>query len=260
MSQLASIHISNAGRSEHRSSAVQRWGAVIGGSALAIYGLSRRSPAGIVMAASGGALAYLGANNQTFQRREPVTGSSLLINCTPEEAYRFWRDFENLPRFMNHLESVTVLDDRRSRWTAFFGTGQKISWEAEIIGERENEFIAWRSLPGSDIEISGRVDFQKAPANRGTIITAAMQFRPPAGALGRAVGQMFRRVPNFLMRQDLRRLEALMETGEIPTTTGQPHGPRSAITGVLRVANPSRPPISRESKLTEVFSASRRIS
>jgi uncharacterized membrane protein len=212
----------------------------------------------MVMAASGGAIVYLGANNSLY-RREPITGSSLLVNCKPEEAFRFWRNFENLPRFMNHLESVNVLDDRRSRWTAIFGLGQTVSWEAEIIDERENEYIAWRSLPGSEIDVSGRVDFQLAPADRGTIITAAIQYRPPAGALGHVIARFFGKVPNFLMRQDLRRLEAILEAGEIPTTEGQSHGPRSALAGVLRVADPTRP-ISRDSRLTEVFDGRRRVS
>jgi uncharacterized membrane protein len=257
MSQLSSIHVRDAGQTENRSISVQKWGAVIGGSALAIYGLSRRSPAGIVMAASGGALAYLGANQS--QRREPITASSLLINCTPEEAYRFWRDFENLPRFMNHLETVTVLDDRRSRWVAILGPGYRVHWDAEIIGERENQFIAWRSLPGSDIEIDGRVDFHKAPANRGTLITAVIMYRA-SSALHSVLTRFLGKVPNFIMRQDLRRLEAILETGEIPTTEGQPHGPRSVLAGVARVADPTRPIRGEFDKLTEVIDARRRVS
>lgn len=258
MNETSSIHVSDAGRGGTRVASVQRWGALLGGSALAIYGLTRRSPAGIVLAASGGALAYLGANHAN-QRREPVTSSSLLINCSPEEAYTFWRDFENLPRFMNHLESVTVLGDRRSRWIALLGMGYRLTWDAEITDEQQNEYIAWRSLPGSDLYVEGKVEFKRAPANRGTLINATIRFRPPAGILGTVVSRFLGKVPNFIMRQDLRRLEAILETGEIPTTEGQPHGPRDAMTAAFRAVDPTRP-LRPESKLTDVLREQRRVS
>jgi uncharacterized membrane protein len=117
MIQTQSIQFGDARRGNHRSVAAQKWGALIGGSALAIYGLTRRSALGVALAAGGGTIAYLGVN-QKSRHSQSSTWTSLLINCTPQEAYRFWRDFENLPRFMNRLETVTVLDDRRSRWVA----------------------------------------------------------------------------------------------------------------------------------------------
>jgi hypothetical protein len=127
----------------------------------------------------------------------------------------------------------------------------------EITDERENEYIAWRSLPGSDLEVDGRVNFRKAPANRGTLITAHLEFRPIPGASS-ALGKYLTKGANFAIRQDMRRLEALLETGEIPTIEGQSHGRRDLMTGVMRVADPTRP-ISPESNLTDVFQARRRI-
>jgi uncharacterized membrane protein len=258
MSQAASIHFRDAGRGSTGSIAAQRWGALIGGGALAIYGLTRRTPAGIAMAAGGGALAYLGAKADAVQR-ESVARASVLLNCSPQEAYSFWHNFENLPRFMYHLDTVSITGDRRSRWIALGPMGARVAWDAEIISDREAEAISWRSLPGSDLDVEGSVEFRSAPGNRGTLLTATMRFRPPAGSVGHAVAKLLGKNPHFLMTQDLRRLKALIETGEIPTIEGQSHGPRSVPTAIARVLNPDRP-IRREASLKEVFEASRRVS
>lgn len=255
---LASPRIRNggAGREKSRSVAAQRWGALIAGGALAIYGISRRSPLGIALAAGGGTIALLGTN-QRAQSRTLSASTTLLVNCSPQDAYRFWRDFENLPRFMNRLHSVTVLDNRRSRWIALGPMGRPIRWDAEITSEREDEYIAWQSLPGSDVKVDGRVEFQKAPAGRGTLISARLEFRPQAG-ISTAIARFLNKSANFALRQDLRRLEALMESGEIPTTEGQSHGPRDVITAAARLADPTRP-LPREANLRDVFEATRRL-
>lgn len=256
MVQTPSIRFGESGRGNHRFAAVQRWGALIGGGALAVYGLTRRSPLGVALAAGGGTIAYFGANQKTRQSQSS-TWTSLLINCTPQEAYRFWRDFENLPRFMNRLETVTVLDGRRSRWVALGPLNRRIKWDTEITGERENEYISWRSLPGSDMQVDGRVEFREAPANRGTLISLHLEFRPSQGTAS-TLANFLNKGANFAIRQDLRRLEAIMETGEIPTTEGQSHGPRDFVTAVMRVADPTRP-IRPESNLKDVFQSRREI-
>jgi len=158
---------------------------------------------------------------------------------------------------MNRLQAVSVLDNRRSRWTANGPMGQPIRWDAEITEERENEFIAWRSLPGSDVQVNGEVRFQEAPAGRGTMISARIEYGSASG-MSRSLGHFLRKGANFAVRQDLRRLEALMETGEIPTTAGQSHGPRDMVTGVMRVMDPTRP-IPQGSNLKDVFAARRSI-
>lgn len=234
----------------------QQWGALIGGSALAIYGIVRRSPLGLALAAGGGTLAYFGTSYKP-QHASDSTWTSLLINCKPEEAYQFWKDFENLPRFMNRIQTVTKLDDRRSRWTAIGPMGKPIRWDAEITEDRENELIAWRSLPGSDVMVDGRVEFRQAPAGRGTIVSSRIQYGPVPGT-SLMFAKFLRKGANFAMRQDMRRLEALMETGEIPRTEGQPHGPRDVVTGVMRVVDPTRP-IPPGSSLKETFAARRSI-
>lgn len=251
------MNTGNGGRGANRS-AVQRWSAVLGGSALAIYGLTRRSPLGVAIAATGGAVAYLGAKPATLTSRSEAS-SSVILNCPPEQAYRFWRDFENLPRFMRHLDNVSVLGDRRSRWRAIGPLGKEITWDAEIDQDRPNEFISWHSVPGSDVYVNGSVTFQAAPANRGTLLQVNMRLQPPGGRVGVKAAKMLGKDPEFLMKQDLRRLKALIETGEIPTTDGQSHGPRSATAAFARMADPDRP-VRRSSSLKEQFEAQRRIS
>ena len=255
MAEITGTHIAPLLRGKSRSMSPQRWVGLIGGSALAIYGITRRSPLGVALAATGGTVGFLSA----YQRpaAESCAATSILVNCSPQEVYRFWRDIENLPRFMNRLESVSDLGNGRSRWIALGPGGKSIRWDAEITGERENEYVAWRSLPGSDIQVDGRVDFRQAPAGRGTLIDAKIVYSPSLGATN-TFAKFLNQGASFMLRQDLRRLEALMEAGEIPTIEGQSHGSRSLTTGLLRVADPTRP-IGHQSNMREVFAARRRM-
>jgi uncharacterized membrane protein len=258
MSEAARIHLRNAQGRQYRMETAFRWSALITGGALALLGLSRRSRSGVAIAAAGGLLSYAGAKAGVRQR-ELIARSSILLNCTPEEAYQFWSKFENLPLFMRHLESVTLMGETRSRWIAIGPLGKRVSWDAEIAFDRKDDVIAWRSLPDSEIYVDGIVKFRNAPANRGTIITVVVVYQPPAGAIGNALSKLLGKDPSFMMRQDLRRLKALIETGEIPTVEGQSHGPRSGMAAAARIINPDDP-IKGDSKLTEVLGARRRAS
>jgi len=257
MAELLSMGRRYAGGREVRSDTAKRWGALITGSSIALYGLSRRSPSGVALAAAGGWLAYSGARTDTS--RESIAHSSMIINASQQEVYEFWRNFENLARFMNHLESVTVTGERRSRWIALGPLGTRIAWDAEIVSDRPNEEIKWRSLPDSDVELDGLVRFTPAPGRRGTLIEVITVVIPPAGELGRAVAKIFGKDPNFMIRQDLRRLKALMETGEIPSVEGQTHGPRSVKVATLRMLDPDRPVRVRDANFKDVLTAKRRI-
>jgi uncharacterized membrane protein len=235
----------------------QRWGALLGGSALAVYGVTRRSAMGYALAGAGGALAVLGATANRAPR-EFAAETSILLNVSPEDAYRFWHDFENLPRFMRHLASVKSTGDRRSHWVAYGPLGARVEWETEIVDERENEFIQWRSLPGSDLSVEGTVEFRPAAGKRGTELAVTIIYRPSAGAVGRSFTKLVGRDPYLMIRNDIRRFKALIETGEVPTTEGQSHGPRDVLTGIVRLANPDRP-YRREVGLSETFKHRRRM-
>lgn len=258
MSEAARIQLQNAQGRHHRRAAAFRWSALVTGGALALIGLSKRSKSGVALATAGGLLSYAGAKTRA-EPRELIARSSVLLNCTPDEAYQFWSNFENLPLFMRHLESVTRLGESRSRWIAIGPLGKRVIWDAEIAFDRKDDVIAWRSLPDSEIYVDGIVKFRNAPGNRGTIITVVVIYQPPAGAIGGALARILGKDPSFMMRQDLRRMKALIETGEIPTVEGQSHGPRSAVAAVARVINPDEP-IKGEGSLTDIAQARRRVS
>lgn len=142
------------------------------------------------------------------------------VNRNIHDVYAFWKDFENFPRFMRHLESVERIDDRRSRWRAKAPIGLKVEWEAEMLEDRADEWIAWRSLPGSRVENSGSVRFSPAPGARGTEVRVQLQYTPPGGAFGRGLAWLFGEEPDIQVKDDLRRFKQLMETGEIPISDG----------------------------------------
>jgi uncharacterized membrane protein len=154
---------------------------------------------------------------------------SLAINRSQQELYQFWRDFENLPSFMAHLVSVTKTEERRSHWVAKGLVGETIEWDADIVEDRPNELIAWRSIEGADVDHSGSVRFEPAPGGRQTLVTVEMQYRPLGGTLGASVATLFGKEPNQTVKRDLRRFKQVMETGEVITTEGQPAGRASSI-------------------------------
>ncbi len=232
----------------------ERLASAIGGGALALYGLTRGTYGGIALAMLGGALIYRGSSghcdvyqamgvNTTGEEASAdnpnvsVKGNrgikvekSVTVSRSPEELYRYWRNFENLPRFMNHLESVHVEGTNRSHWVAKAPAGTTVEWDAEIYNEKENELIAWRTLEGSDVDSAGSVRFEQAASGRGTVVRVALKYDPPGGTLGALVARLFGENPEQQIDEDLRRFKQLMETGETATVEGQPSG-RSATTG-----------------------------
>jgi uncharacterized membrane protein len=171
---------------------------------------------------------------------------SITINKSPEELYRFWHDFQNLPRFMYHLESVQTTGDRRSRWVAKAPAGTTVEWEAEVTEDRPNEMIAWRSLEGSQVDNSGVVRFERAPGGRGTIVKVEMQYDPPGGVIGAALAKLFGEAPEQQIEDDLRRFKQIMEVGEVVHSDASIHRgmhpaqPSSEMTERTRTATSSR--------------------
>lgn len=229
---------------ERNISDVERWVSVIFGSAVAVYGLKMRTLSGLAVGALGGTLIYRGATGfcpvygAMGVSTAPEVGDqvsvpygrgvrvekSVTINASPEQLYTFWRNFENLPRFMHNLEAVTVHDSKRSHWVAKGPAGSNVEWDAEIINEVPNELIGWRSIDGSQIDNAGSVHFTPAPANRGTEVKVVLRYDPPAGVVGATVSKLLGEDPAINVQEDLRRLKRLIETGEIPTIDGQPAG------------------------------------
>ncbi|MHC5936669.1 SRPBCC family protein [Nostoc sp.] len=219
--------------SQGEASEVERWASLIGGGAMVLMGLRQGSLRGVLTALAGGGLLYQGATKQsTIQQAQEAIGinqpikveKTVTINKSAEELYRFWHNFENLPRFMKHLKSVKVYNEKRSHWIANAPLGNSVEWDAEILEDRENEFISWASVEGADVDNSGFVRFKKAPGDRGTEVKIVLEYNPPGGALGATVAKLFGEEPEQQIGDELRRFKMLMEAGEIATTEGQPRG------------------------------------
>jgi len=224
----------------------------IAGAALTTFAVARKRDAGgAALALAGGYLLYRGLTGHCHGYSLLRTGTSgtsdseaaviphgqgikveksVTINRPLDEMFAFWRNFENLPRFMKHLEGVTILDEKRSHWVAKAPLGKSVEWDAEIINEKPNEMIAWHSVEPADIPNAGTVWFKTAPAGRGTIVKVNLEYNPPAGLLGMAVARLWGEEPNQQVMDDLRRFKNLMEAGEIPTTQGQPQGNTKGFT------------------------------
>jgi len=154
---------------------------------------------------------------------------SITVNRPPQEIYAFWRNFENLPRFMAHLESVRVIDDRRSHWKTTAPAGAKVEWDAEIVEDRPNELIAWRSLSSADVPNEGSVRFVAAPGGRGTEIHVELRYEPPGGRLAALAAKLFAEEPGQQVAGDLRRFKQVMELGEVVHSDASVHrGPHPA--------------------------------
>ena len=215
----------------------ERMASAIGGATLVAFGLSKKSWGGAALAALGGGLIYraatahcpmyqaLGVNTRPRAKGRGASipyelgvrvDASVTINRSREELYKFWRNLENLPRFMRHLESVKEIDNKHSHWVAKAPVGRSVQWKAEIINEAENERIGWRSLPGSDVDNAGSVRFKPAPDGNGTVVQVSLQYNPPGGVVGAMFAKLFGEEPSIQIDDDLQRFKSLMETGRVP--------------------------------------------
>ena len=218
--------------SDSRMESIRPWAAILGGGALAAYGLSRKSLSGAALAAVGTYGAIVGARRRVHPATAIHVQRTVTIDRPAEELYNYWHSFQNLPRFMKHLKSVTT-NGRYSHWVANGPMGVPIEWDAELLDEKPGEYLVWRSLPGSGISNRGSVEFRPAVNGSGTEVTVALTYRNPGGKLGASFAKLFGREPEQQVREDLRRFKALIEAGEIPTVVGQPSGRRSAVMQVL---------------------------
>lgn len=230
-------NIINVGSKERVASAIT-------GGALVLYGMSHWNWRGLAATLIGGSLVYRGATghckcyealriNTAREANDTVSvpsgagikvEKSVTINKSPEELYSFWREFQNLPSFMRHLESVNVIDEYRSHWIAKAPAGMTVEWDAEIINEKENELIAWRSTKDSQIPNAGSVRFIPISNGRGTEVKVSLSYDPPAGKIGSLFAKLFGEEASQQVQDDLRLFKQLMETGEVATIEGQTSG------------------------------------
>jgi len=220
---------------------VDRWASLAAATALMAYGVSHRhETSGRYLAVAAAPLAYHGLvgrwplrNGRAVRddtrvalggERGVHVRESIRLETPVNDVFRFFRRLDQLPRFMTHLERVTPIDEGHSHWVAKVRGGVTVEWDAEIINEVENALIAWRSLPGADVVSAGSVTFSTVRAGRSTQVSVNLQYAPPAGRLGAGIAMLLGREPSQTIREDLRHLKQLLETGEIPRA--QPRGRR----------------------------------
>lgn len=238
------------GDSRQNIANAERIGSVALGAALVGLGIRRRDPAGLVAALFGGYFITRGATGHCLvydalgvstggadailrpTSRDDVTSRAATVNARKaikversvtiekprEELFAYWRNFENLPRFMEHLVSVRVDSSTRSHWQAKAPAGRTVEWDAEIVNEVPNEIIAWKSVGDPDVSNAGSVNFSDAPGGRGTIVRVTLDYEPPAGRVGAMLSHFLSEEPDHQIREDLRKFKQLMETGEITTS------------------------------------------
>ena len=202
---------------------------VVGG-ILILFGVLRRSPLSVLLAAAGGVLVYEGFRSASWNQASYEKGMPTLrtipfgqgvrverevtVHRSPAELYQFWRNLENLPRVMSHLQQVRMINPMRSHWIAQAPAGMNVEWDAEIINDVENERIGWRAVEGSDIPNAGSVLFAPSPTGMGTVIHVNLKYDLPGGALGAAVAKFFGSDPAQTIDEDLHRFKVMMETGQ----------------------------------------------
>ncbi len=208
---------------------------VAAGAALAALGLARGRLSGIALAAMGGGLVWRGYTGHCYTyealgistaKRKPSTAvpaqqgvkieKTIHVDCSPEDLYKFWRRFENLPQVMRHLKEVRSIDSLHSRWVAEGAAGKDVHWDAEIINQRPDEMLAWRSLPGGDIDTAGSVHFKPLPHGHTTEVTVSMKYNPPAGKIGAHIASLLGEGLEQKLDEDLQSFKQVMETGMAP--------------------------------------------
>jgi uncharacterized membrane protein len=221
-------------RSGRNISDVERWVSMGAGAMMTAYGLSKRRTTGLALAGLGALLFRRGmtAHCDVYQaigvntagtgadtRRAlggpggVIVDESVTINRPVSEIYRFWRNLENLPRFMAHLESVERITDTLSRWRAKGPAGRIVEWNAEIINEVPDQVIGWKSIEHSDVVSAGSVNFDDAGEGR-TRVRVRLQYSPPGGKLGDAVARLMGSDAGTEIRQDLDRFRQLVESNQ----------------------------------------------
>jgi len=222
---------------------VERIACAVAGGALAVYGFRNRTLKGLLLTLAGTALLHRGATGHcnTYDLLGITTNTdraageisapvakdihiekSITIGKSPSELYNFWRDFENLPKFMTHLESVRCVSLNRSHWVAKGPAGKFVEWDAEVYNEKPNELIAWRSLEG-EVTNAGSVRFEDA-GDRGTVVRVVLNYNAPGGKLSAFAARLLGGEPGQMIEDDLRRLKQILETGEVASIEGQPSG------------------------------------
>ncbi|RAL25110.1 hypothetical protein DL240_02535 [Lujinxingia litoralis] len=211
------------------------WPLILSGSALTVFAVAkRRGIRQLLMVGVGAGLIYRGISpgfEKGLKRliantaaTDPVEISASVTVARPaDEVFAFWRDPENVPRYLRHIKRVEYLSPTTMRWVAAVPPDMELAWNAEITEERQGEFFAWRSVEGSELVNQGVITFRTTPEGL-TEVHLRLIYQPPGGAFGARIENFFKAIPEQILREELRTFKQLVETGEIPTVRGQSYG------------------------------------
>jgi uncharacterized membrane protein len=213
----------NVGQQERNAS-------MVGGAALALSGLLNlargRYLPGMAKMVTGGMFFYRGKTGHcdVYQAAGiDTTGAAekgvrvekfLTVNRSPQQVYEFWRNLENLPRFLRHIDSVQMTGDLTSHWKASGPAGVTLEWDAEMVEDYPGQLILWRSVGDATLPNEGSVEFREAPGGRGTEVKVSIRYFPPGGAAGKAAAKLANIITAQQIEEDLKRLKQILETGE----------------------------------------------
>lgn len=241
------LNVDDLSLSGYIGSDIDYWASLVGGGALATYGVVKllEKPSVINIAATlvGGGLVYRGLTGLVYNDemsssylgglRNPAAATqhlegikieqSIVVNRPPHEIYQVWRNFENLPRIMEHLESVEELNDVESHWTVQAPGGMTVEWDAEVYMEKVDELISWRSAENADVPNAGSVRFEPVREGEACKITVMLKYDPPMGPLGAALATLLGENPGRQISSDLKRFKQAMEGGEFTAQARYTH-------------------------------------
>lgn len=163
---------------------------------------------------TGFCLAYDRLGQKEIDYRTPNINirTSLVVNRSRDQVYAFWRRLQNLPLFMNHLKSVTVLDEKHSEWTAAIaGDIGTVSWKSEIVKDDPGSILSWHSVPDSAIENAGKITFSDSGL-RGTNVDVVISYHAPLGVLGEKAGRFLNPVFEKMVKEDVENFKQYMES------------------------------------------------
>lgn len=213
---------------------IERKASLVGGAALAVSGLKylakKHYLPGLVMMTAGGLFLYRGKTGHCnlYEAIGVDTAESedsslriekiLTINRPPQQVYEFWHDLQNLPRFMQHLDSVHETGEKTSHWKARGSVGVTVEWDAEMIDDYPGQQISWLSVGETELPNSGIVEFKKAPGDLGTELKVVIEYYPPGGTIGKTIAKLAGYLNAQMLEEDLKRLKQILETGEVATS------------------------------------------
>jgi uncharacterized membrane protein len=216
----------------------ERWLSVFGGSALTIWSLAKRGSAAIPALLGSGYLLYRGVtghdslynalniNRAGTGRRTVTVQKSVTVNKPVDEVYRFWQEYEYLPRCMRRVQEAHAETEGLGHALARLFNKAGLEWDAEAVAERENHSVTFQSNPEAGVPHNGAVYFLEAPDGRGTDVRLYLEYVPTG--LTAVLTKLFYEVTAQQLKETLRRFKQIMETGEFPTNDGQPSGRAAA--------------------------------